>query len=379
MDTYDVAIVGGGPAGSATALFLRRLGCTVCLLERKQFPREILCGEFLSHEVTESLTDLGIDARFMALRPNAIDTLIIHSERGRSAGAKLGFTGYGMKRGTFDQFLLAEAREHGVTVIQPAEVSGIARTGSSFTVRFTDGSGVRELSAAHVVCAYGKQNILDKKLNRAATGAPSHLNGVKFHIDRELCPGIDTGAIHLFTGSHLYCGVNAVDENKVTVCFLEQRTAGDESPRRQLARLWTENQSFRNLFADGFSEYAEHVQLYGTGNIHFGGKEAVVDGIFMVGDAAGVIAPLTGDGIGMAFEGARLVAEIFALEREGSLAPDAAAHLYTKRRNTLFKNRLRIARSLQTVLLSSPLRTFGLSAINAVPRMLPIFVSLTRG
>ena len=56
----DVAIVGGGPAGSATALYLRRRGYDVCLFEKKGFPRETVCGEFLSNEVTESLTELGL-------------------------------------------------------------------------------------------------------------------------------------------------------------------------------------------------------------------------------------------------------------------------------------------------------------------------------
>jgi hypothetical protein len=67
------------------------------------------------------------------------------------------------------------------------------------------------------------------------------------------------------------------------------------------------------------------------------------------------------------------------MESTGSIDALTAALLYTKRRNDLFKHRLRTARALQTILLSTPLRALGLSAVNAVPGMLPLFVALTRG
>lgn len=339
----------------------------------------MLCGEFFSREIVDSLTDLGLFSEFLRLAPNTIDALHVHTERGQSIAAPLGFTAYGMKRGTFDHFLLAGAAKTGVTVIQPGDVQEVTGTDGLYTLRYTDGSGRRELSAGRVIAAYGKQNILDKRLRRNFVDARSHMNGIKFHIDRALCPGIDARAIHLFTGSHLYCGVNAVDDRKVTVCFLEKRSAGDDSPRRQLKRLAAGNTSFRECFTDAFDAYCETVPVYGTGNIFFGEKESVLNGIFMVGDAAGVIAPLTGDGMGMAFQGARLVADVFDAERSGSLDARAAESLYRRQWNVLFRRRLRVARQLQTMLLSPPLRAIGLTAVNAVPSLLPAFVSLTRG
>jgi menaquinone-9 beta-reductase len=379
MDRYDVAIIGGGPAGSATALYLRRAGFSVCLFEKKLFPRETLCGEFLSGEVIECLKDLGLFSHFLALTPNPLDSVHVHSDRGETIGAGLGFTAYGMKRGTFDHFLLTQARMQGTVVIQPGDVQAIERSTGGFTVSYHDGTETRKLFTVHGVAAYGKQNILDKRLGRAFTNTQSHLNGIKFHIDRQHCPGIDAGAIHLFAGSHLYCGVNAVDEGKVTVCFLEHRTAGDESPRQRLKSLAAENTSFREAFTDSFEQYCETVPLHGTGNIFFGSKEAVVNGIFMVGDAAGVIAPLTGDGMGMAFEGARLLAEVFEAERAGSLDAKAAEGLYTRSRNDIFRRRLRIARTLQTILLSSTLRGFGIDLVRRAPGLLTTFAGLTRG
>jgi menaquinone-9 beta-reductase len=377
--SFDAAIIGGGPAGSAAALFLRRSGYTVCLIEKKLFPRETLCGEFISKEVTDGLTGLGLFGAFVKLAPNPITILQLHDARGRSVEADLGFTGYGITRGTFDHFLLSEAQQKGACIIQPAEVSEITRSGERFTVRCLCGSGEREIIASRVIAAYGRQNILDKRLHRNFTGSRSHLNGVKFHLDRSECPGVDARAIHLFTGAQMYCGVNAVNESKVTVCYLEKREAGDENPRRRLQRFAAENASFRNSFTDRFARACDEVPLYGTGNIYFGRKDVVCDGIFMAGDAACVIAPLAGDGMGMAFQNARLLAEVFDAQRARSLDAHSTEALYRRRHRTLFDRRLRIARSIQSILLSPALRTAGVSAVHAVPGLLPAFVSLTRG
>jgi len=379
MNSYDVVIIGGGPAGSATALYLQRRGYSVCVLEKKQFPRETLCGEFLSREVTESLKDLGFFGEFLRMEPNAITALRVHTEDGLTAAADLGFTGYGMKRGSFDQFMLAHAAKRSVAVVQPAEVKDVARDGESFIIRYEDVHGMHEAGARRVVGAYGKQNILDKRLHRNLPVKPTHLNGVKFHVDRSLCPGADPRSIHIFTAPQMYCGVNVVDENKVTVCFLERREAGSETPRNQFRMLSERNTAFRGLFTGDIDRTFDTERLYGTGNIYFGHKEAVVDGVLMVGDAAGVIAPLTGDGMGMAFEGARLAADIIDAQNTGELDADAAEMLFIMRRNALFRQRLLVAAGLQRMLLSTRMRRIGMKALHAMPGLLPMFVRQTRG
>ncbi|MCK5438679.1 MAG: FAD-dependent oxidoreductase, partial [Gemmatimonadetes bacterium] len=56
----DVVVVGGGPAGAATATHLARAGLDVCVLDRARFPRDKACGEFLSPAATPLLEDLGV-------------------------------------------------------------------------------------------------------------------------------------------------------------------------------------------------------------------------------------------------------------------------------------------------------------------------------
>ncbi|HEV7701214.1 MAG TPA: FAD-dependent oxidoreductase, partial [Pyrinomonadaceae bacterium] len=58
--SYDVAIVGAGPAGSSAAIRLANAGRSVLLVEKEQFPREKLCGEFISPECLEHFSELGV-------------------------------------------------------------------------------------------------------------------------------------------------------------------------------------------------------------------------------------------------------------------------------------------------------------------------------
>lgn len=379
METFDTVIIGGGPAGSACALYLRSMDEEVCVIEKSAFPRETVCGEFLSNEVSMCLKELGLFDAFLEASPNEIGALRIHSELGQTVHARLGFPAFAMKRGAFDRLLLERARRQGAFVLQPAEVTEIIPKDDRYMVRITDASGPHACMARRLVGAYGRHSMLDKQLGRRFVSERSHLNGIKLHVDRALCPALDTGAIHLFTGSHLYCGVNAVNSGAVTVCFLEKRQPDDEPPRRQLARLAAGNRAFRESFTDAFEESCAHAPLYGTGNIFFGRKEPVVDGIFMAGDAADVIAPLAGDGIGIAMQGGRLLAEVLYAQRRHGLARRAAEALYRQRKAELFRKRIRIARIIQTILLSPPLCTIGLSAAEAIPGLLPRIVALTRG
>ena len=60
MSSYDVIIIGAGPAGSASALFLHRKGLRVLVLDRARFPRDKVCGEFISPAADDILSDLGV-------------------------------------------------------------------------------------------------------------------------------------------------------------------------------------------------------------------------------------------------------------------------------------------------------------------------------
>ena len=95
---FDIAIIGGGPAGSTAAIHLSRAGLEVCLFEKKTFPREVLCGEFLSAEVIESLKKLNLYNKFLLLNPNRINSFRFINEDSSELETKFRFEAYSIHR-----------------------------------------------------------------------------------------------------------------------------------------------------------------------------------------------------------------------------------------------------------------------------------------
>ena len=83
MSAVDVAVVGGGPAGAASAIFLARQGYAVTLLDRARFPRDKVCGEFISPAADALLNEMGVLAAIEARRPLRLKGIFLaaHGER----------------------------------------------------------------------------------------------------------------------------------------------------------------------------------------------------------------------------------------------------------------------------------------------------------
>jgi flavin-dependent dehydrogenase len=371
---HDVAIIGGGPAGSTAALALARAGFDVCLVEKRSFPREVLCGEFLSSEVIAHLKETGLFEDFLRLSPVPIMAMRAYSDKAIRLEAGLPFRAYALRRGPFDALLLDAAKNAGAKVLQPAEIREIVQDSRGFTLRIAGSKDTLEVSARHLVGAYGKQSFLDKLLKRDFVGERSRLNAVKFHIDAGLLPRLERNAIHLFTFNGLYCGLNAVDGNLITVCWLERRSEQATPVRERLRDL---------IGSAGIGdvplEVLGKIPVYGTGNIYFGRRDVIADGIFMIGDAAGMIAPLAGDGIGMAIESARLLSGVLVHQRQAGLDDRSANDLYRREWAQMFQKRRVLAGMVQRILLHTPTREAGFRLARTFPSMLGRVITATRG
>ena len=377
---FDIAIIGGGPAGSTAAIHLSRAGLKVGLFEKKTFPREVLCGEFLSAEVIESLKKLNLYNKFLLLNPNRINSFRFISEDSSDLETKFQFEAYSMKRSIFDNFLLKEAEKSGAKIFQPTEVKKIERKGSAYELKILDTEkSDRNISAEFVIAAYGKQNILDRKLSRNFVNVKSQLNGVKFHFDREYFQLFPDDEIQIYSSEGIYCGINAVNENEATLCFLEDRKHFTGSSREHLVKLMRRNEKFKRLFKEDFITIIPDLQIYGSGDVFFGKKELIKKGIFMLGDAAGVIAPLAGDGIGMALESAEILSRILTAGFQNSLSHEKISELYMSEWNNHFNVRLYSARFIQKSVLMNSLRKVGIGLVKLYPSLLPRLIQLTRG
>ena len=219
---HEIAIIGGGPSGSTAAIWLAEFGFDVCLLEKKMFPRDILCGEFLLEKFS-NLKELNLTSDFLKLKPNPINNFKVADESGLQASSSLNFQAYGLKRSTFDNFLLQHAKSKGAVIYQPYEVTEIKRNNKDYHVYLKTSSSEMKIAANYLIAAYGKRNPMDAKLNRKFVAYKSRLNGVKYHVSKMMLKNLRDDQIQIFTADGIYCGVNSVNDDQVAFCFLEDR------------------------------------------------------------------------------------------------------------------------------------------------------------
>lgn len=373
----DILIIGGGPAGSTTALYLSELGFNITLIEKKIFPREVLCGEFLSKEVTDVLKELKIFNDFLSLNPNKLNSFRAVDESGIELNSDLNFDAYAMKRSVFDLFLLNKARDKNVKVMQPAEVISTIRSNREFISVIEENNGNKlQIKSKLVIAAYGKQNILDKKFDRDFVNKKSNLNGVKFHLPTNLLDKQFDDEIRIYTDEELYCGMNQVSDTEMTVCFLENRKQSKIPSRERLIEVIKSNNYFKKVFSEDDIDYIKTTNIYGTGNIYFGKREVVENGIIMVGDAARVISPLAGDGIGMAMESAKLLYSVFSKYNPDNI--DKIYSDYVTQYEKIFSKRLKTAKIIQGIILNRKSRRLGFGLVKNYPSLLPYLIKFTR-
>lgn len=373
----DILIIGGGPAGSTTALYLSELGFNITLIEKKIFPREVLCGEFLSKEVTDVLKELKIFNDFLSLNPNKLNSFRAVDESGIELNSNLNFDAYALKRSVFDLFLLNKARDKNVKVMQPAEVISTIRSNREFISVIEENNGNKlQIKSKLVIGAYGKQNILDKKLGRDFVNKKSNLNGVKFHLPTNLLNKQFEDEIRIYTDEELYCGMNQVSDTEMTVCFLENRKQSKIPSRERLIEVIKSNNHFKKVFSEDAIDYIKTTNIYGTGNIYFGKREVVENGIIMVGDAARVISPLAGDGIGMAMESAKLLYSVFSKYNPDNI--DKIYSDYVTQYEKIFSKRLKTAKIIQGIILNRKSRRLGFGLVKNYPSLLPYLIKFTR-
>lgn len=375
----DIIIIGGGPAGSTTAIYLKKLGYDITLVEKKKFPRETLCGEFLSQEVTDILKEVDLFKDFWSLDPIQLKKIKVIDDSGKEIQSPLNFDAYAMKRSVFDSLLLDNAKSKHVNLIQPATVNSVKKINSGFISEIVNESDeVVQLKSKLVIGAYGKQNPLDKKLNRGFISKKSFLNGVKFHLPVELLNEKFCDEIRIYTNDGLYCGMNQVSKSEITVCFLENRKKNRTPSRERLIEMIGRNRSFRNIFSERAIAYLHSANIYGTGNIYFGKREVVEKGIIMAGDSARVIAPLAGDGIGMAMESAKILYDVLSKYKLNQNNLSGIFQDYANQYEKAFNKRLKTARIVQRLILNNKLRKIGFSLADKYPSIITYIIKLTR-
>lgn len=378
-------VVGGGLAGCATAIALARAGRQVTLLERARFPRHKLCGEFLSPESQDVLRSLGCLDLLTARAPATIRRARFTVATGDALALRLPGEALGLSRYALDEALFAYAASMGVEARSGVEVRGITAQTDGVRVALDGGEA---LEAGWVVAAHGRRAKLDHALGRDFMQARHPYVGLKRHhrpaanpAGRALAEALeDHVEIHAFDGG--YCGMSFVEGGVVNVCMLlESRRldgAGAGDWDRVRAALLEANPALAARLA--VLEPAED-KTHAVAQIPFVDKPRAADGVLFVGDAAGMIAPLAGDGQGMALtSGAMLAAQLAAApSRPGDADRVRVARSWDRAWRRRYALRMTLSRRLQSRLLDARRAPRMLKGVRAIPGLADGLARWTRG
>ena len=322
---YDLIIVGAGPAGSACAITAVRAGATVLLLEKDRFPRQKVCGEFVSPESLGLLHGFLADGKFQSC-PQVISSRIFLDNK--ILALPVFPAAQSIPRFDLDPALFAAAQNAGVTACEGIAVNAVQRD-KVFYVRTSEST----YAARAVVNATGRWS----KLTQFDVAGKDKWIGLKAHFTETSPP--QTVDLYFFPGG--YCGVTPVGPNSVNACAMVRADAAHtlEDVFAKEPRLYQRSRSWQPLFA-----------TVTTSPLYFREPVTESDGMFLVGDAAGFIDPFAGDGISLALQSGTLAAQSIVPFLRGSCSLEQAHQqyqaAYRKRFAPAFRNAARLRGAL---------------------------------
>lgn len=250
--------------------------------------------------------------------------------------------GFGISRYSFDNFLYEKAKQAGVEFLLKTEVESVELNGDEFEIKTTR----QELNTQLVIGAFGKRSKLDASLSRDFFKKRSPYIGVKYHIRTQHPSNLI--ALHNFRGG--YCGISNIEDGKTNVCYLSHRNnvTRFKSIREMEENILYENPHLKSIFktSEFLFEKPETIN-----EISFETKEPVWKNILMTGDAAGMIAPLCGNGMAMAIHSGKLLSDLIKVHVEKrAFKREELEREYTRAWNSTFAKRLWIGRQIQNKL-----------------------------
>jgi flavin-dependent dehydrogenase len=384
---FDVAIAGAGPAGAALALRLARRGVHVALLDAAGFPRDKLCGEYLSPESWSVLDRLGLAGAVARTGYHPIRSVRISTPRGRVVEAEVagpdGQPGIGLSRSILDDLIVEQARTAGVAVFEHtrvlAPIVADGRVGGLSARHPT--LGVLDFRARVTVAACGRFSALVRQTGRTRVRSRFRTRyfGLKRHLsipEAEASEPPGAVGLHLVPGA--YGGTCRIDGGLTNFCALLPESA----VRRHRGNL-------DRVVRDCLGSNAALARVLAAGSAATGWKTVAgvrvevssprLAGIFYAGDCQGTVDPLGGQGMTMALVGAEVLAPY--VERALVEGPDASAALQRAARDAWhrrFDRRVRFCRLLHHALVNPVLIDAAASLGAVAPRLLGACYQQTR-
>ena len=369
MKDKEVIIIGGGLAGLTSAIHLSKIGLQVTVIEKNSYPKHKVCGEYISNEVLPYLNWLALN--IADLKPTNITNLEFSTANGKTIKSVLPLGGFGISRFTLDEYLYKKALENGCKILQD-NVENIAFDNNQFTVT-TANKNI--LKSEIVIGAFGKRSNVDQKLNRDFITKKSYWLAVKAHYSGDF--PIDVVGLHNFKGG--YCGVSKVENNMINVYYLADYKTFKQYKNIEgyQKSVVSENPHLRVIFEESKLLFEKPLTI---SQISFEKKQAVENHILMIGDTAGLIHPLCGNGMAMAIHSAKIVSELVQKYYTKEIkSRNELEEKFIHEWNLNFKKRLKTGRFLSSILQKQKLSAVLMCLLIIFPFLLPIIIKKTHG
>jgi len=371
--TYDLAVIGGGLAGLSLSIQMAKAGYKVILFEKEKYPFHRVCGEYISNESWDFLESLGLHLN--SLNVSHIKRLQVSDTKGNFFEQQLPLGGFGISRYRLDHQLAQLAKQNGVNLYEAIRVNEITFNNNEFLFSTTNGNYRSKLAAG----SFGKRSNLDIKWKRSFALAKSNkLNnyiGIKYHVKHDF-PN-DLIALHNFKNG--YCGISKVEDGKNCLCYLtiaDNLQASDNDIHKMEQNILSANPHLRKIFTECEMLWKEPVTI---SQISFDKKNLIEDHVLMIGDAAGMITPLCGNGMSMALHASKITAEQMQHFLSGKLSRDEMEKNYSNKWNKLFADRLKTGRRLQKLMLNNWLISFTIGIGRIFPSVIRTMIKQTHG
>lgn len=366
---YDAIVIGGGLGGLTVAIELAGNGFSVIVIEKHTYPFHKVCGEYISNEVRPYLEHIGLD--ICQLGAANINKFQLTSVKGKTLNSPLQMGGFGISRYTLDYELYKIALNLGVQFELNASVEDTQRINETF---FVDTNTNKTFQAKVLIGSYGKRAKVDKIIQRPIPKQATSYLGIKYHISLDYPK--DLISLHNFDGG--YCGISAIEDNKLCLCYLTVASnLKNKSGIKQMEEeILCKNPLLKEIFtkADFLFKKPEVIN-----EVVFVTKSKVHESIIMVGDSAGLITPLAGNGMSIAIRSGFLAAKLITEFLRETINRNELEKLYTSNWNNNFRNQLWRGRQLQKLFGKEKTSELAIAFLNNLPALMPLVIRSTHG